>query len=207
MVQSNQISDGVSSETNQLSDSELRLIGAAILDHLQHESRYLDGVITCSIRMSDLLKQSSLNHAPQSDPVAPDVDHEPPVKHEFEQINRMRRQLLDQFSPIASGRDEIQVVLKKLETETKNSPSLRELAPHLEPHVRDELNRLRTEIRQKLQDIQVITLGNQAILVYTLDFYHRLMTGITGESQVVRGYNACGQITQSASNHLFEKQC
>lgn len=207
MVRSDQILSNLQSDKSDLSDAELQLIGTAILDHLQQESQYLDGVIACGMRMSDLLKQSSFNHSPSPNTESSAADSQSLPKNDLEQFNRLRSQLLDQYQPIATGRNKIQVVLTKLESETQNRPSLRELAPHLEPQVRDELNRLRTEIRQKLQDVQAITLGNQAILIYTLDFYHRLLMGITGESQAVRGYNSSGQMTQSSSCHLVEKQC
>ena len=186
-----------------LDTTELHLVGQAILEHLHQESNYLDSVIACSSRMSDLLKESSfsnsgpVDHAPANSDAAVSVAS----------IQRMKSDLAIRFEPIAAGRKQVNSVLERLEANSANGPSLRELAARLEGPLRDELNRLRHEIRQKLQEVQTITLGNQAVLLYTLDFYHRMMAGITGEIPSAHSYNANGQMLQSPAGHLVEKQC
>jgi hypothetical protein len=183
--------------------AELQLIGQVILEHLQQESSYLDSVIDCSAKMTELLNQSSFaTAAPWKQSTSSPAD-----KDLAESLNRMRVDLANQFGPVSEGRREMNSVLANLPIRADGATSLRELAPHLEGPLRDELNRLRSEIRDKLREAQAITLGNQAVLIYTLDFYHRLMTGIAGEAVATHSYNANGQMTHSHALHLVEKKC
>jgi hypothetical protein len=205
MVRSSIQSSAVNRSTVSLTDLELRLIGQAVLEHLRQESAYLDSVIACSLKMSELLKHSS--YADQLTVDAANSGNRPAEPSPMEQLKQMRDDLVNEFAPIAEGRDVLNSTMLKLKSETEDPPSLRQLASELDGPVKDELMQLRSQIRDKLQDVQTITLGNQAVLIYTLDFYHRLMMGITGESPVAPSYNSHGQRTQSIPTHLVEKQC
>lgn len=205
MVRSTNQSSVVNRSTNSLTEHELRLVGQAVLEHLRQESAYLDNVIACSLKMSELLKHSSYAGQIRTDSAN---SHESPIESTpLNELKQLRADLVNEFAPIAEGRQSLQVLMSKLKTESDDPPSLRELAKELDDPVKAELIQLRTEIRDKLHDVQSITLGNQAVLIYTLDFYHRLMMGITGESPVAPSYNSHGQRTQSIPTHLVEKQC
>lgn len=192
-----------SASAQSLDASELQLVGKAVLDHLHQESAYLDTVIACSSKMTELLKQSSFSKVSTTDRSTSNLRDLEPV----DSINRIKIDLANSFAPIVAGRKTMHSVLDKLNTNSPNAASLRELATLLDAPVRDELYRLRNEIRDKLQEVQTITLGNQAVLIYTLDFYHRMMMGITGETMSAYSYNANGQMTQSPAGHLVEKKC
>ncbi len=187
-----------------LTSAELKLIGQAILEHLWQESTYLDSVIECSMKMSHLLSQSS--YASQTDHDSESSPREPATSA-HQQLNQLKQELTDSFEPVAAGRQQLQAALRKLEPFVEGTPTLRDLVPSLDLVTRDELEQLRIEIKRKIHDVQAMTLSNQAVLIYTLDFYHRLMTGITGESTSSKSYNAHGQTIHQSSTHLLEKQC
>jgi hypothetical protein len=205
MVRSSSQSSVANRISDELTEQELRLIGQAVLEHLRQESAYLDSVIACSLKMSELLRHSSYADQLQLD--HSETDERQATRSPQDQLNQMRADLVSGFEPIAVGRHALNSTMMKLRVEANDPPSLRDLANELNGPAKEELIQLRTQIRDKLQDVQTITLGNQAVLIYTLDFYNRLMMGITGESTVAPSYNAHGQRTQSIPAHLVEKQC
>jgi hypothetical protein len=204
-LQSSTRNSGVNRISNSLTDREMRLIGQAVLEHLRQESAYLDSVIACSLKMSELLRHSS--YASQTKEGELPGSREEKEKATLDQLHEMRAGLNVAYAPIAVGRDALHLAIQKLKADAVDAPSLQDLASELEGPVKDELIQLRGEIREKLQDVQSITLGNQAVLIYTLDFYHRLMMGISGDSAIAPAYNAHGQKTQQLTAHLVEKQC
>jgi hypothetical protein len=191
------------------SPDELRVLGQSIVEHLRHESAYLDEVIACSQRMNSLLSRSSLAHSTSvaaSQPTA-DKPFEPSLDKAQEQLDQIREELAQRFLPLAEGRQMMQSTIQKLETTSQSEPTLRALAAILDPSLRDELHDLRIEIKTKIQNVQAITMGNQAVLLHTLDFYNRLMTGISGETAPNQGYNSHGQMTNRTQGPLIQKHC
>ena len=192
-----------------LSPDELHEFGQAIVGHLRHESAYLDDVIACSQRMNVILNRSSFLQSSVSSSgkssAEKSVEASPEKAHE--QLDQIREELAKRFLPLAEGRRIMQSTIQKLETTSLSEPSLRDLAAILDPSLRDELHDLRSEIRAKIQNVQAITMGNQAVLLYTLDFYNRLTTGISGEATPNQGYNSHGQMTNRNQGPLIQKHC
>lgn len=191
---------------------EVQLAAVAIVEHLRRESEYLDTVIECSLEMKGLLLRNAttrpqkvtvatINDESDSLPAAPDDS-----TTAFDQLTKLRGDLARQFVPVLEGRQQMQTAFKYFETLLEAPPTLTKLAPQLEPGLRGELRDLRTNIKAKLQEVQAITMGNQAVLIYTLDFYHRLITGLTGEAVPAKAYNSQGQMTQTTSHSILEKR-
>ncbi len=199
-------------QTEPPSPGELRELGQAIVAHLRHESAYLDDVIACGQRMNSLLKRPSLQtplsaSAERQASVGPHQQLNSLPAKAHEQLEKIREELAKRFLPLAEGRQTMQSTIHKLATISNSEPTIRQLAAILDQPLREELHDLRIEIKSKIQIVQAITMGNQAVLLYTLDFYSRLMTGISGEIATNQGYNSHGQMTNRPQSPLIQKHC
>ena len=199
-----------------LSSTELQLAVQAIVDHLRRESEYLDTVIVCSLNMKDLLNRPRVtaraNLTAQSSLAQTAVTANAEslaleTGSALDRLTSLRGDLARQFLPLIEGRQRLQSTLQHFEPLFDAVPTLRDLAPKLAVPIRNELNQLRHDIKSKLQEVQAITMGNQAVLIYTLDFYHRLITGITGESPSPQAYNSHGQMMTPMASSLLQKEC
>ena len=199
-----------------LSASDLQLAVQAIVEHLRRESAYLDTVIACSLKLKDLLNRPSVKVRANLPPKTSLRLTESAATGDLamiesgrsiEGLTTLRGDLARQFLPLIEGRQQLQSALQHFEPLFDAPPTLRDLAPRLAVPIRNELNQLRHDIKTKLQEVQAITMGNQAVLIYTLDFYHRLITGITGESPAPQAYNSHGQMTTPMSSSLLQKEC
>ncbi len=201
-----------------LSATELQLAVQAIVDHLRRESEYLDTVIVCSLNMKDLLNRPRVTARTNLTAKSPLAQTATAVTanaeslaletgNPLDRLTALRGDLARQFLPLIEGRQRLQSTLQHFEPMFDTVPTLRDLAPKLAIPIRNELNQLRHDIKSKLQEVQAITMGNQAVLIYTLDFYHRLITGITGESPSPQAYNSHGQMMTPVASSLLQKEC
>ena len=97
-------------------------------------------------------------------------------------------------------------VLSEMQPLTESLPTISLLAPKLEEPFRSRLKELRNQIKQKLNQIRAIMMGNQAVLIYNMDFYHRLFNSHQ-ESPPTKAYNASGKVTQPVGSSLLKKSC
>ena len=176
---------------------KLTLVNTAelIIRQLEAESKFLDGVIQSSLQMQNLLRiERRRERGPESESPATVAA----------QISDLKQQLSERFQPVKAGRDAMlnHVQSLQLQTSQQNPLTARELAGKVaEPH-RSRLTQLRADIRSKLNRIQAISMGNQAVLVYTMDFYNRLLTGLNLRPAESAGYDATGSSTTGAAPHL-----
>ncbi len=202
--------------------AELHVAAHSIIEHLRCESAYLESVIQCSLTIKDLLltprrqpprplNERSNSESTPNNPTSTtlvDAEQERPTDaaNDHGQLISMRDELARQFLPIQQGRRQLQSTLQRLEKISDAMPTLRQLASRLDAPLQYELKQLRLTIKSKLQEIQAIAMGNQTVMIYTLDFYERLMSGITGQSPPASSYNATGQMTNGGANRIVEKR-
>ncbi|HMP80515.1 MAG TPA: flagellar export chaperone FlgN, partial [Pirellulaceae bacterium] len=122
-------------------------------------------------------------------------------------IQQAYHALAEQFAPVAHGRQAMLTALSTLKGMPSGTVTISRLTSRLSPPLRDELHHLRNTVKAKVLDIQAMIMGNQAILMYTMDFFGRLLTSLTGELEPAQAYNARGQLSSSANASIVKQQC
>ncbi len=162
--------------------------------------------------------QSGLSFVPGSHPDSkneavsvPDLKAEQDNRID-QRLENLRRKIETDFIPVVKGRRTMIDVLRSLNPDAARTPTLTELAGTADEPMRSELKRLRNEIRDKLNQIQSISMGNQAVLLYTLDFYNRLLAGLSGGGATpglpqTNCYNASGQTNQPSTGNIVRTNC
>ncbi len=193
-----------------------------VLSHLRRESEYLDTVIQCSLKMKDVLHerrphtaeqaQIEANAAKQASQESQSDDSDPnsapvPVLSGFEQLVALRSDLARQLIPVLEGRQQMSTTLDEIKPLTAGTPTVSMLAPRIQEPSKTELKKLRNEIKEKLNTIRAITMGNQAILIYNMDFYNRLLNGVSNEAPPAKAYNSNGKVPSQTGSGMLKKCC
>lgn len=168
----------------------------SIIRQLETESEFLDAVIESSLELQALLRVGRRSgETAESDEPQADV---------ATRIARLKEQLGSQFQPIKSGRDAMMDHIRSIQahSDARKPLTAKELARRVPDPQRSRLTQLRNEIRSKLNRIQAISMGNQAVLVYTMDFYNRLLTGLALRPADSPGYDASGSSTTGATHRV-----
>jgi hypothetical protein len=88
--------------------------------------------------------------------------------------------------------------------DTPEKATLSSIAASLPQPVKGQLMELRWEIRGKMDQVYAISMGNQAVLIYTLDFYDQLLPGSRSDSGC---YNATGQTQNQYDAGVIKNHC
>ena len=183
---------------------ELGIAVELVISHLRRESEYLDSVIDCSLKMKDVLRERrTIADSESANPAAANHTASAP---QHEKLNELREDLTRQFVPVLEGRQQMKTVLEEFKPHLK-TPTVSSLAPRLNEPARNELKQLRNDIRAKLNEVRAITMGNQAVLIYTMDFYHRLLTGLSNDVEPAKAYNKSGKLTNQIGGGMLQKEC
>ncbi len=186
-----------------------------VLTHLRRESTYLDTVIECSLKIKDVLREPQTNPnaptTPESATGPAEVSNEtapsrPAALPSHERLDALRSDLARQFVPVLEGRQRMKSALQEFKP-ILETPNVSSLAPRLQEPARRELKQLRDDIKEKLNEVRAITMGNQAVLVYTMDFYHRLLTGLSSDVQPSKAYNKSGKLSNQVGSGMLQKEC
>ena len=169
----------------------------SIILQLQSESEFLDAVIESSLELQALLRVGRRSGTSSEEGDEPETDV-------ATRIARLKDQLGDRFQPIESGRKSMMDHIRSIQAHSNARQPLtaKELARHVPDPQRSRLTQLRNEIRAKLNRIQAISMGNQAVLVYTMDFYNRLLTGLALRPADSSGYDASGSSTKGSTHRI-----
>lgn len=167
---------------------------AFILKQLAAESAFLDDVIESCLQMQTIVRDGRNSRAENSSSKARQEGSDP--------ISGLRQQLEQRFEPIQQGRQQMLNLIASLPLPTTVPRTAAELARRVEEPERGQLIGLRAEIRSKFNRIQAICMGNQALLVYTLDFYNRLLAGLSRQPVGSAGYDATGATTNPSITRL-----
>ena len=199
-----------------------------IVQHLRVESSHLDTVIESSLEMQAMLRESRNNRVPgdnaetKNDVAKPTTENklpegETPTANNLLQAERNRRlqaqliklrqQITQQALPVLEGRRKLVELLNAIQPSAEKTPSLSELATKVDGPLRKELKQLRNEIRGKLNEVQSISMGNQAVLLYTLDFYNRLLTGLSTDGERSSYYDSTGQSQNRFAGGFVQTDC
>lgn len=196
---------------------------ASIIRQLETESKFLDEVIESSLELQNLLRegrQATRPKAtePESDAAAqkagaskqePDTSKQnsgtaEPQPDIAARILCLKDKLAVQFQTIAEGREAMQQQIRSIELDSDDQKPLtaKQLARRVPDPQRGQLQTLRTELRAKLNRIKAITMGNQTVLVYTMDYYNRLLTGLSLRPAEAPGYDASGSSTSGSTHRV-----
>lgn len=161
---------------------------AALLEqieiHLQAESGHLDEMIECSRELQRQLRRKPGQSA--------------------EELPTLFRQIEDRQRAIDQARDQVVGVLATLPGNPTNLSGYLSLLP---AENASSVQRLRSEIFEKLDTVRSITLGNQMVLYYSFDFYQRLLRGLTGNDPQPSGYCPTGRRESIETGQVMFKNC
>ena len=199
-----------------ITDSKMREKLSLIVRHLRVESTYLDTVVESSLKMQAILRERR-NPVSVADPTQNELEHAEDgrvtgLQADLDQrlnqrMVKLRADIEQDFLPIASGRRILVDVLRSIDPDGEKTPTLSELAMRVEDPLRGELKSLRNEIRGKLNQVHSISMGNQAVLLYTLDFYNRLLAGLSTDDQQSNYYNANGRSQKHIAGSIVQTKC
>lgn len=165
-----------------------------VFEHLQMESLYLDTVIESGLEIQEILRQQ------RNIPTGVTGDQATAAQQEtrkiMDRLGTLRENISERFLPVLEARKKLPDVLKTFVAEGEAPPSLTSLFFLIDDPYRSQLKVLRDEIRKKLDKVYSITMGNQTVLIYTLNYYDVLLNGNQPKSDC---YNANG-IAQSQTN-------
>lgn len=197
-------------------DPKLNQKLSLIARHLRVESAYLDTVIESSLEMQLILRERrSPTVSEKSMQIESDTDDRPStISIQAERAQRLNQRMVklrvdveQGFLPIAEGRRQLVSVLRTIDEDSERTPTLSELAMRVEEPLKSELKAMRNEIRGKLNQVHSISMGNQAVLLYTLDFYNRLLSGLSTDDRQSNYYNANGQSQNHIAGSLVQTKC
>ena len=186
---------------------------AFIIDHLECESKYLDKVIVCSSEIHESLRMfrdqepaatTSSSSATKLSLLSFTPNQEERNKELTEMMARIRLKMSEDVEPILPIRKQFVEVIRSLVPDWDRAPSLTSLALMVDEPLRSKLKQLRSEIRGKLRKIQTIAMGNQAVLIYTMDFFNRLLTGISDSQLPEKCYNSAGQTKNQSTGNFIQ---
>lgn len=161
---------------------------AALLDqiqtHLQAESGHLDEMIECSRELQRQLRRKPGQSA--------------------DDLPNLFRQIEERQKSIDQARHQVVAVLAMLPGNPTNLSGYLSLLPADNAAL---VQRLRSEIFDKLDAVRSITLGNQMVLYYSFDFYQRLLRGLTGNDPQPSGYCPTGRRENIETGQVMLKNC
>lgn len=164
-----------------------------VFGHLQMESLYLDTVIESGLEIQEILrKQRSIPTAVAGEEATLAQTETQKI---MQRLTELREEISERFLPVLEARKKLPAILKTFVPEGEESPSLSSLFFLIKDPFRSKLKNLREEIKKKLDKVYSITMGNQTVLIYTLNYYDVLLNGNTPKSDC---YDASG-LTQAQS--------
>lgn len=193
----------------------------SVINHLEVESKFLDFVIQSSEKMQTLLRYRNRvtdlstddkEKADVSPKSAPKSQSEPQPATESNQLlakrlTEIRKEIAKRFLPVMEGRKAMVEIMNSIVPDQSRTPSVSALALKVDEPVRSRLKNLRNEIREKMNRVQAISLGSQAVLLYTVDFYNRLLTGLSPECDQSKYYSATGRSQTRHDINLIQANC
>lgn len=200
-----------------LGDSKMSEKANSVIAHLEMESQFLDFVIESSLEMQSLLRdRQTFQSVPLVQPTdrlavddeavtnRPKNDQNERLKSRLAEI---RQQIARQFQPVIEGRRNMVEIMNSITPNRSQPPSVTALTLKIDEPFRGRLKQLRNEIRLKLNQVQSISMGSQAVLLYTMDFYNRLLTGLTKDQTRSSYYNSMGRTHNRSSVNFVETNC
>ena len=172
--------------------------------HLKQELKLLDVAIDSANKVREILRvrRSSTNSSSDGPQSTSDLDSEeiPSLSSDRTRLLNLQNDVALSAGPIVDSRKELAAVLAAAAPE-HSSPSLRQVAAGVAEPAKSELLRLRKEVREKLTQFQAISMSNQTVLIYSLDFYSQLLGG----SNQTSGYDASGQARQQGTSFRYNQ--
>lgn len=192
-----------------------------LFTHLRLESDFLDSLIQSSRDVQAILRNRvatdpstdpSRGIAPRavrnntSNPSATSLETSIPSytgEQPQAQLQDLHQQMLRLAKPLIQSRRQLPEILRSL-SQAPDQITLTAIASRLDQPIRSQLMDLRREIRAKMDQVYAISMGNQAVLIYTMDFYDRLLPGSRTDAGC---YNATGQTQNQYDAGVVRNHC
>lgn len=183
-----------------------------VMQHLRQESVLLDAVIESSLEVQSILKEQRNRQTGEMVPKNSDVESE--NKSELTRahytdneevrtrLNRLNTEITEKFHPVLEARKKLPLLLNELEFQSEGPISVTQISRKLTEPMKSELMTLRNEVKSKYNEFSAIAMGNQTVLVYTLNYFDQLLTG---NRTSLNSYDASGQTQTVSSGSGFLK--
>ncbi|MDE0934642.1 MAG: hypothetical protein OSA89_01895 [Mariniblastus sp.] len=183
-----------------------------VMQHLRQESVLLDAVIESSLEVQSILKEQRNRQTGEMVPKNSDVESE--NKSELTRahytdneevrtrLNRLNTEITEKFHPVLEARKKLPLLLNELEIQSEGPISVTQISRKLTEPMKSELMTLRNEVKSKYNEFSAIAMGNQTVLVYTLNYFDQLLTG---NRTSLNSYDASGQTQTVSSGSGFLK--
>lgn len=183
-----------------------------VMQHLRQESVLLDAVIESSLEVQSILKEQRNRQTGEMVPKNSDVGSE--NKSEMTRahytdneevrtrLNRLNTEITEKFHPVLEARKKLPLLLNELEIQSEGPISVTQISRKLTEPMKSELMTLRNEVKSKYNEFSAIAMGNQTVLVYTLNYFDQLLTG---NRTSLNSYDASGQTQTVSSGSGFLK--
>ena len=117
-------------------------------------------------------------------------------------LNRLNTEITEKFHPVLEARKKLPLLLNELEIQSEGPISVTQISRKLTEPMKSELMTLRNEVKSKYNEFSAIAMGNQTVLVYTLNYFDQLLTG---NRTSLNSYDASGQTQTVSSGSGFLK--
>ncbi len=100
------------------------------------------------------------------------------------------------------ARKRLPLLLNDLEMQVDSPVSVTQLSRKLAEPIKSELMTLRNEVKSKYNEFSAIAMGNQTVLVYTLNYFDQMLAG---DRSSLNSYDASGQTQKGSPDSGFLK--
>ena len=183
-----------------------------IMQHLRQESVLLDAVIESSLEVQSILKDQRKRQTDELVSDGGEVESKNKMEmtraHSAEneavrtRLNRLNTEITHKFHPVLEARKRLPLLLNDLEMQVDSPVSVTQLSRKLAEPIKSELMTLRNEVKSKYNEFSAIAMGNQTVLVYTLNYFDQMLAG---DRSSLNSYDASGQTQKGSPDSGFLK--
>jgi hypothetical protein len=178
-----------------------------LLSHLDRELKLLDVAIDSAKEVKEVLRaqrgaRASRSESPNAETQAGSGEVSTLERSQQMQthLKNLQHDVAVSAGPIVDSRKELVAMLATISPDD-SSLTLKHVAARVAEPARSELLRLRSAVREKLVQFQSISMSNQTVLVYSLDYYSQLL----GSSIQTNSYDANGQAKTVGVNFRYNE--
>lgn len=178
-----------------------------LLSHLNRELTLLDVAIDSAAEVKKILRAQGRDSSPDAGHREGELIENSGQAFSIQrnqqvqlQLGELQNRIAHSAGPIVDSRKVLTAELARIDPK-QSSPSLKQVAANVAEPARSELFRLRKEVRERLAKFQAISMSNQTVLVYSLDYYSQLL----GSSNRTNGYDASGHAQSHSKNFRYNE--
>ena len=173
-----------------------------LLSHLEREIEFLNLLVDATLKVRTLLRPQRPAESGDTTVAADTTPPESQVQRNErtrKQLEALQRAIEAGFPLVAESRNQFSQLVSGIPTATRPR-SLNELRTCLDPSQQSVFDQLQAQLRSKLNEFHSITQANQTAILYSLDFYERLLGGSPQDRNC---YDASGKTDSSPAAYRF----